>query len=256
LDLKPSTIFSVWQRNFDVYKRYFLNRFINSTLYPLLFLFAIGYGLGKFVGRIDGVPYPQFIAPALIASAAMFAASFATTYGTYIRMKFQKTFSAIVVTPASSDDVVVAEVLFGATRALFDAFFIYIITVLFGLSKSPLSLLIIPISFLTGIVFALFGILATCLITNIEQFDYYFTLFISLMFLFSGTFFPITKMAPFFQKLALLLPLTHTINLIRPLFMGRIPEGFWIHLLAHFIYISLLLPPVMILLRRRIIEYD
>jgi len=255
LDLNFLSIISVWQRNFDVYKRYFLNRFINSTLYPLLFLFAIGYGLGKFVGTLDGIPYPKFIAPALIASAAMFAASFSTTYGTYIRMKYQKTFSAIVVTPASSDDIVMAEVIFGATRAVIDSLFIYIITFIFGLTRSPLSLLIMPIAFLSGIVFALFGIFATCLISNIEQFDYYFTLFISLMFLFSGTFFPLTKMAPLFQKIALILPLTHTINLLRPLFMGHIPQRFLLNIFAHFAYIALLLPLVMVLLKKRIIEF-
>lgn len=232
-----------------------MNRFINSTLYPLLFLFAIGYGLGRFVGDFNGIPYPKFIAPALIASAAMFAASFATTYGTYIRLKYQKTFSAIVVTPASSNDAVVAEVIFGATRAVIDAFFIYLITILFGLTKSFLSILILPAAFLSGITFALFGIVTTCLISNIEQFDYYFTLFISLMFLFSGTFFPLTKMAPLFQKLALLLPLTHSINLIRPFFMGKIPEQAFFYVIAHFIYIAILFPPAIILLRKKIVEF-
>jgi len=254
LSVNIFSVISVWRRNFDVYKRYFINRVINSTLYPLLFLFAIGYGLGGFVGSIEGIPYPKFIAPALIASAAMFAASFATTYGTYIRMKFQKTFSAILVTPVSFYDIALAEAFFGATRAIIDSFFILSITYILGLTKSFLSLLILPVSFLSGLVFALFGILCTCLVRNIEQFDYYFTLFISLMFLFSGTFFPLSKLSPFFQKLAQVLPLTHTINLIRPFFLGIIPPNLLFGIAAHILYLVILFPPVLFLLRKRILE--
>lgn len=254
MDLNLKTVWAVFLRDFEVYKKYFINRFVSSSLYPFLFLFAIGYGLGKYIGKIEGLPYPVFIAPALVASAAMFASSFATTYGTYVRLKYQRTFQAIMVTPASADDIVIGEILYAALRAAVDSFFVVLITYLFGLPRGFLALLLVPVSFLSGLVFAILGVITSALITHIDHFDYYFTLFISLMFLFSGTFFPLKELPPTLQKIALIFPLTHTINLMRPLFAGYIPTSWLSSLIAHFIYIVILFPPAHYFLKRRIIE--
>jgi len=255
MEISLKGTFKVVWRNFELYKRYFWNRFINATLYPLLFLFAMGFGLGKFVGEINGLSYEKFIAPALIAASCMFGASFVTTYGTYVRMRFQKTFSAMVATPLSFDDVILGEILTGAFRSVIDAFFVYIVTLFFGFTKSFLSLLIFPVLFLSGFVFSLLGIITTSFITNIDQFDYYFTLFISLMFLFSGTFFPIEALNPVFKILSYFLPLTHTINLVRPLYNGLIPANYLFYLAVHFVFILFLFPIPFVYLKKRIIEF-
>ncbi len=255
MDISFKGVFKVFNRNFEVYKRYFWNRFINSTLYPLFFLFSIGFGLGHFIGKINGITYPSFIAPALIASACMFGASFVTTYGTYVKMRYQKTFSAMVSTPLSFHDVVFGEILTGAIRSVIDAFFIFIVTCAFGLCTSFKSLLIFPVLFLTGFIFSIIGTTIASIVSIIDQFDYYFTLYISLMFLFSGTFFPIDRLPPLFQKLSLFLPLTHTINLVRPLYLGKLPSDWLFSLIAHFIFILILIPFPFILLKKRIIEY-
>ena len=256
MEVSFNGILRVWQRNFDVYKRFFVNRLLTSALYPLLFLLAMGYGLGKYVGEIDGVEYIRFIAPALIASSAMFAASFSTTFGTYIKMRYQKTFQAIISTPISIDSVIVGEILWGATRALIDGMIIYTITSLFGLASFPMSLLLIPFSFLFGVVFSLLGVLITALIKHIDQFDYYFNCFISLMFLFSGTFFPLSRMPQVVQKFAWFLPLTHGIQIVRPVFLGTFKPELLLDILWLIGLIIILFPIVLLRLRVQILKYS
>ena len=256
LEVSLNGVIRVWQRNMDVYRRFFVNRLITSSLYPLLFLFAMGYGVGGYIGKIEGIPYIKFIAPGLLCSAVMFAASFATTYGTYIKMRFQKTFGAIISTPVSIDEVIVGEVLWGATRGLIDGMIIYAVTVVFKLPNSLLGLLIIPFSFVFGIVFSLLGVLVTAIISNIEQFDYYFNCFISLMFLFSGTFFPLSRLPQAFQKFSWILPLTHVIKITRPMFLGRIPTHAILEFLWLIVLIIIVFPIVLVLMRKRILEFS
>ena len=256
LEVSLNGVIRVWQRNMDVYRRFFVNRLITSSLYPLLFLFAMGYGVGGYIGKIEGIPYIKFIAPGVLCSAVMFAASFATTYGTYIKMRFQKTFGAIISTPVSIDETIVGEVLWGATRGLIDGMIIYAVTVAFRLPDTLWSLLIIPFSFVFGIVFSLLGVLVTAIISNIEQFDYYLSCFISLMFLFSGTFFPLSRLPQVFQKFSWILPLTHVIKITRPLFLGEIPPNAIFEFLWLIILIIIVFPIVLILMRKRILEFS
>jgi lipooligosaccharide transport system permease protein len=95
--------------------------FLPPLLEPLLYLLSLGYGLGAFVSDIGGVPYPEFIAPALLAISIMNAAFFETTYSSYVRMYFQKTFDAMMATPLSIDEVITGEIVWGATKSLIAA---------------------------------------------------------------------------------------------------------------------------------------
>jgi lipooligosaccharide transport system permease protein len=255
LELSGRGVIRVWQRNFDIYIKFILNRLLTSALYPILFLFSIGYGVGYYIGEVEGIPYVNFIAPSLIVSAIMFASSFSTTYGTYIRMRYQKTFSAIIATPVSVDEVIVGEIFWGVTRGVIDGMIIYLVTLAFKLLSFPETLVFIPLFPLFGLVFSLLGILITSLIKNIEQFEYYFNCFISLMFLFSGTFFPISRLPLIFQKLSFLLPLTHATKIARAISLGKISS----ELLYNFFFLAGLIPSVfllaLLLMRRRIIEY-
>ena len=117
--MKVKKAFRVWQRNFTVYTKLYKSSLVFNFIEPILYLIALGLGLGAFVKEINGVPYINFLAPGLIASSSMFAATFECTYGTYIRMTYQKTFDAILVTPINIDDLVAGELIWGATKGTF-----------------------------------------------------------------------------------------------------------------------------------------
>jgi lipooligosaccharide transport system permease protein len=186
----------------------------------------------------------------------MFTASFSMTYGTYIKMRYQKTFEAIISTPISIDSVILGEILWGATAGFIDGVIIFVVTSIFRLPAFPVSLLLLPLCFLFGIVFSILGILASGLIKHIEQFDYYFNCFVSLMFLFSGTFFPLTRMPQIVQKFAWFLPLTHGIKIMRPLFLGTVESRMFLHLIWLVGLIAVLFPLVLVRLRSQILKYS
>lgn len=124
---------------------------------PMLYLLALGYGLGGFVKEINGLSYLQFIAPGIVMSSAMYAASYECTYGTYVRMEYQKTFDAIMATPILFDELVLGELLWGATKSLIYGTIIVLIISLFGVVSSYQVLFLIPYIFACGLLCHLFN---------------------------------------------------------------------------------------------------
>lgn len=216
----------VWQRNWDVFVRTFRVNFLPPLLEPLLYLLSLGYGLGIFVTQIDGVSYPRFIAPALLAVSIMNAGFFETTYSSYVRMYFQKTFDAIIATPLSIEEVITGEILWGATRSFINASIMLPVLILFGVVDLPLSLAILPFAFLAGFLFAAIGMCFTALTPNIETLNLPTFLFITPMFLFSGTFFPLSILPVPLQLIAnAALPLTHAVRITRMITLSQVtPE--------------------------------
>lgn len=231
----------VWQRNFDVYKATWKVNFIPPLLEPLLYLLAFGVGLGNFVKDVafDGVSisYLKFIAPGLIASAIMNHGFFETTYASFVRMYFQKTFDAILSTPLMLEDVILGEIIWGATKALFAGSVMLVIAGLWGLLVWPTSLWILPLAFLLGMTFSSLGMCFTGMVKNIEMFNFPIFLFITPMFLFSGVFFPVASLPVWAQYVAKALPLTFAVSILRSLTLGhfhpvQILELFWLAAIA------------------------
>ncbi|RQD83844.1 MAG: ABC transporter permease, partial [Methanocalculus sp. MSAO_Arc2] len=102
---------AVWRRNLDAFIKTYRVNFIPPFLEPVLYLLALGYGVGALVQDIDGIAYPVFIAPALVSISVMYSAFFECTYSSYVRMYYQKTFDAMVATPLSIEDVITGEIL-------------------------------------------------------------------------------------------------------------------------------------------------
>jgi len=148
--LKLKKAFRVWQRQFTVYTKLYKSSLALNFAEPVLYLVALGLGLGAFVGEINGVPYMKFIAPGIVASSAMFAAAYECTYGTYVRMTYQKTFDAILATPVNIDDLVAGELLWGASKSALYGTIIIIVISLFGLVDSAYIILAIPVLFLSA----------------------------------------------------------------------------------------------------------
>jgi len=211
----------VWQRNRDVFFRLWHSEAPGFVAEPIIILLAMGVGLGAYVGLVDGQKYIEFIAPGIIASYAMFSASFECTYGSFIRMEYQKTYDAIIATPLNVEDVIAGEIFWGATRSFMTGTVILAIAAAFQLVPSPWASVIPLLAFLEGIMFASIAILFTSIVPSIYSFNYYFTLFITPMFFFSGVFFPLSSFPQIVQTLSWIAPLTPVVHLTRALVNGE-----------------------------------
>jgi lipooligosaccharide transport system permease protein len=224
-------VITVWRRNFDVFMKTYRTNFIPPLVEPLLYLVGMGYGLGGFVRPQEGLRYIVFIAPALTAVSMMYSSFFECTYGSFVRMYYQKTFDAIIATPVSMDEVIAGEILWGASKSLINATIVLAVIIAFGLVSSPFFLLIPPLSFLVGILFASIAMCFTAVTPNIDSFNYPSFLYITPMFILSGTFFTITGLPQGVQLLAkILFPLTHAVNLARGLAIGRLNSSLLVSL--------------------------
>ena len=215
----------VWQRNRDVFCRLWHSEAPGFIAEPIIILLAMGLGLGAYVGLVDGQKYIEFIAPGIIASYAMFSASFECTYGSFVRMEYQKTYDAILATPLNVEDVIAGEIFWGATRSFMTGTVILAIAAAFQLVPSPWALLIPILAFLEGIMFGAIAILFTSIVPAIYSFNYYFTLFITPMFFFSGVFFPLTSFPKIVQTISWIAPLTPVVHLTRALVNGEFRLG-------------------------------
>jgi lipooligosaccharide transport system permease protein len=216
-------VWKVWQRNFDVFTKTIRVNFLPSLLEPILYLLAFGFGLGGFIPSIQGQSYIAFIAPALVAISIMNGSFFECTFASFVRMYFQKTFDAIVATPISVEEVVAGELLWGATRATFNTTIVLAVVAAFGLVSSPLFLLVIPLAFFGGLMFASMAMCSTSVAPNIDFFNFPSFLFLTPMFFLCGTFFPLTSLPVAAQGFALaVLPLTSVVNLTRGLVSGHV----------------------------------
>lgn len=220
---------SVWRRNLTVYRESWKVNFMPPLLEPLFYLLAFGVG---FSGLISGVRYAggevsylSFIAPALVAINMMNNAFFENTYGSFVRMYYQKTFDAMMATPLTVEEIITGEIVWGATKSLIGTVIMLSVISAFGLVSYPMALLIAPVAFLGGFAFGSLAILFTAMTKTIELFNLPIFLFITPMFLFSGTFFPTANLPLWAQNVACILPLTHLVNLTRALAFGRFDCG-------------------------------
>ncbi len=213
----------VWLRNRDVFLKTYKVNFIPPFIEPLLYLFALGFGIGFYVGEIEGTSYAAYIAPALVAISSMYSSFFECTFGSYVRMYYQKTFDAIIATPLTIDEVIAGELLWGATKSAINCSIILLVISCFGLVSLKWAIFVVPFSFLSGVLFAALAMCFTAIVPNIDSFNYPTYLLITPMFLFSGTFFPTSILpAPIRIIAEVLLPLTHVVRILRGLTLGII----------------------------------
>jgi lipooligosaccharide transport system permease protein len=214
-------LWKVWHRDFDVFMKTYKVNFFPPLLEPIFYLVALGFGLGTIVTSIEGIRYIQFIAPALVAISMMYGSFFECTYGSFVRMYYQKTFDAIIATPVSVEEVIAGELLWGATRAAINSTMVLAVVAAFGLISSPLCLIVPLLAFFAGLTFSAIGMAFTAIAPNIDFFNYPGFLFITPMFLLSGTFFPLDALPPLVQTVTLVfLPLAHLVKITRGLILG------------------------------------
>jgi lipooligosaccharide transport system permease protein len=243
----------VWQRNFKVYTKLYKSSLALNFVEPVLYLAALGLGLGTFVKEVKGIPYINFIAPGIIASSAMFAAAYECTYGTYVRMFYQKTFDAILATPVNVDDLIAGELIWGASKSMLYGVIIMAVISAFGLVSSPLILAVIPVLFFSGLIFAEISMIFVAVVPGIDSFNYFYTLFMTPMFLFSGIFFPVDTLPQFVQKIAFFTPLYHLVNVCRSAALGKLQGSLW-DIVWVFVVAIILAPYPFRLMRKRLVQ--
>jgi lipooligosaccharide transport system permease protein len=213
------------------YRRTFRASIFSSFLNPVLFLLAMGVGLGTYVDRsgtaaqaLGGLTYLQFLAPGLLAATAMQAAAFESTFPIMGGLAWQKTFHAMYATPISARDIVVGNLVWIALRLTLIAGIFTIVMALFGATASLLIVLAIPAAVLTGMAFSAPIVAFSATQRTPEKFNAVFRFGITPLFLFSGTFFPISNLPAMIQPIAWLSPLWHGVELSRQLALGTIGD--------------------------------
>ncbi|OPX85173.1 MAG: Inner membrane transport permease YadH [Pelotomaculum sp. PtaB.Bin104] len=253
-DLSWPLILKVFHRNLQVFKKTWKANLMFNFVEPLLYLWALGFGLGVYVSQIEGLTYIDFLAPALIASSAMFSTTYEMTYGSFTRMGYQKTFHGMVATPVSMDDVVMGEILYGTFKGVLYGLVFFLVVAMFGVIKSPWALLIpVPLALMV-MGFSILSLIWTSIAPNYDSFGYFFTLFISPMFLFAGVFFPVDSLPAGLRFIPWLTPLYHAVEVIRPLVLGQASWSILTDLawLAAFVLLTLRIPLVMV--KNRLIQ--
>jgi lipooligosaccharide transport system permease protein len=216
----PRLAASVWLRNFRVFSKLWRGALLPTFLDPFLYLLALGFGLGTYVARINGIPYEDFIAPGLIASAAMWSAAFETTYNVYFRMNELRLYDNVLSTPVEVQDLVAGDLAWSASRATVYGIVVLAVVAIFGLISSAWAILIPLFVVLGGLCFSVVGYTFTALIPKIDLYSYFFTLGITPMFLFSGIFFPFNELPGWVEVVAWFMPLYHLVEITRGLATG------------------------------------
>ncbi len=214
----------IWRRNFLVWKKLAVASVLGNIADPLITLVAFGYGLGSLLHTVDGIPYIQFLASGSICMSIMMAASFEALYSAFSRMHVQKTWEALMNAPLALDDVVLAEMLWAATKSLFSGTAILLVIFMLGIGLHPHVLLVLPLLFLIGMTFASIGLIINALARGYDFFTYYFTLVLTPMVFLSGVYYPTAQLPEWLQVFAKVLPLGAAVNLIRPLILGDWPH--------------------------------
>ena len=245
--------FRVFQRNLTVFSKLYKSSLALNFAEPALYLWALGLGLGAYVKEINGVPYIKFIAPGMIGSSAMFAAVYETTYGTFVRMTYQKTFDAILATPVNIYDLVAGELMWGAAKSVLYGTIIMVVISIFGLVDSAAVIAALPLLFVSGIIFSEISMIFVAIVPGIDSFNYFYTLFMTPMFLFSGIFFPLDTLPPLVAKIAFFTPLYHMVNVCRSFAQGHI-MAVWQDVLWLLVVAVILAPYPFRLMKRRIIR--
>ncbi|HXA27947.1 MAG TPA: ABC transporter permease [Candidatus Angelobacter sp.] len=211
--------------NFATFRQNWKGATFLYVISPLLFLGSMGVGLGGLVGRsrgaIDGVSYLQFLAPGLLATTAMQTATADMTYPIMTRLLWNRTYEALLNTPARVRDVITGELLWLTLRLLAVSALFYAVAVCFGAGRSPEAVLAIPVAVLTGLAFGVPVLAYTATTRGDNGFNVLNRFVVLPLFLLSGSFFPLTQLPLFLQAIAWALPVTHGVELCRALFLGR-----------------------------------
>jgi lipooligosaccharide transport system permease protein len=249
----------VLQRNLLVYRRTWRGSLFGSFITPLLYLTAMGIGLSQLMARggtdmLGGVPYLDFLGPGILASSCMQTASFESTYPIMGKISWRKNYEAILATPIEVHHLLIGELSWIGFRLTTMATVFMIVLTLFGIPRSPLALLAIPAAVLTGVAFAAPIIAFSATRHNDSGFAALFRFIINPLFLFSGTFFPVSQLPDAVEWVAAATPLYHGVALVRGAVLDNMPSTWPLHVAFLVVWTAITGYVAYRLLRRRLVK--
>ncbi len=244
----------VWRRNLLVWRKLAIPSMLGNLADPLIYMLGLGYGLGAMLADVGGMSYIAFLATGIVCSSTMMSATFEAMYSGFSRMHVQKTWEAIMNAPVTLDDVVLGEWVWAASKSFLSGMAVLVVASALGLVQSALALWVIPVVFLTGLAFAGMGLIMTALSPSYDFFMYYFTLVVTPMMLVCGVFFPVSQLPAALQAVTQALPLTHAVELARPLMNGMVPADIALHLAVLAAYAIVSFTIALVLTRRRLLK--
>lgn len=245
---------SVWRRNFLVWRKIAPASLSGHLADPLIYLCALGIGLGSFIGKINGISYISFLATGIVASSAMVSASLESNYSVFTRMNGQRTWDALLHTPLTIGDVVFGEAMWSATKAAISSAAIIIVSFLLGAVQIDNLWFIIPIIMLMGICFSCMALIMTALARNYEFFMFYHTLFLTPTIMLSGVFFPIERLPDTLATIFKCLPLYHAVALVRNPLLGHENNEWILHLIVLVCYTVIAFYTALVLFKKRFVQ--
>lgn len=217
-----------------VYTKNLLSNGLPPFVEPLIFLVGVGLGLGKYItDSMEGLRYIEYLGTGLLVTTAMFTAAFECSFGTFIRLEFDKVYDGMLAAPISATNLIVGEIIWAGTKGLFFSFAVLCVLSAFGILHLPQSLLAPLVGFLTAVMFASLSLFITSFVKTINHFNFYFTGFISPMFFFSGVVFPVSNLPNYIRPISEIIPLTHSVRLVRAV----CTNGYHLSLLGDMAYI-------------------
>lgn len=226
----------IWRRHFLAWRKYWLSSLMFSTAEPLVYMVGLGYGLGQMLPELGGMTYIVFVASGSLAFSVQNGATFEGMYSAFARMFIQRTWDAIINAPMSITDVVLAEWIFAASKAVLACCTFIGALIVLGVSREWTLVWVVPVAFLVGLVFAGIALIMTAVAKGYEFFSYWFSLGVLPMAMVSGVFFPVEQLPFAVRLIGDLLPLKHGVELIRPLMRGFAPDNALLHVATLMVY--------------------
>lgn len=245
--------FIVWRRSFLVWIKLIKPAIALHFGEPLIYFFGLGLGLAPFIGDVNDMSYLTFLAAGLMAASSMMTATLEGTYSVFTRMVPQNTYEALLATPTDVDDMVAGEFLWCASKALFSGVIIFIVAAALGAIETWSALWVIPVIFLSALAFSGPAIVIASFSPGYDFFNYYLTLAITPMFILCGVFYPVSALPEWVQDVLIFLPLTHAIELIRPIVAGTEIQNATLNVSVLLGYIGVFYYLATIFVRRRMI---
>lgn len=231
--MKLSSIFAVLWRHMLTYRKLMWPVLSSNVATPLLYLFSFGFGLGAVIPVMSDssgfdIPYMQYVLPGLLAYTVMFAASFESSISAYTRMAVQQNWEAVLSAPISLHELLLGEIFWATLKSMIAAVAVLGTGYFFDAIPSGFyGLLNIPVMFCSAFVFSSCALLSTSYAKSYEQFSYFFTFWITPMFMFSGVFFPVDRFPDYVQWVTAFFPMTYVLDVARPISTGT-PLELWV----------------------------
>lgn len=226
-------VLKVWRRNWMVFSKTMTRHLLWIVVEPLVIYFSIGYGLGTFISDMQGISYADFFFPSILAMTSMMVAFYEGSYGTFPKLHQLGTYSNLLTTPIEPEQVVAGECLWAATKGTISALGVAIVAGFFGHLDSIMYAPAFIIIFLSSFLFGAFGIYLSTNVKTTDEFILPTACLIVPMSLISGTYFSLDNLPFGLKYISYVLPLSHTVSLIRSLVKN--PEPIWatcIHILV------------------------